>query len=355
MNLWYALRSGKNPKFVYYAQAFVHTHWPAAWLKNSLPRKLAALEQRPDKEDILRRVDYYNRLSPSTPVDMDLWQQKAICLKDQPMTPQKVYYLDAMEYARYFDPALRWLLIPSDVTFIPSIPSIVKSRPISEDNANSVILKLNKVRHFIFVNDRIPFQQKRDQVLFRNRISRGMPSFIPQLTGDTLRPPKGDGGKGAEASPRLLFMQKYFGHPLVDAGAIDHDLDQHPLWNPQWQCEKMTIPQQLHYKFIMAIEGNEVASNLKWVMSSNSIAVCPRPRYETWFMEGQLRPDYHYIEVAPDFSDLPDKLQFYLDHPTEAEAILRHAHEWVDQFRDRSREDLISLLVLEKYFRMTPP
>ena len=50
----------------------------------------------------------------------------------------------------------------------------------------------------------------------------------------------------------------------------------------------MTINEQLHYKFILCSEGNDVASNLKWVMSSNSIAVMPKPKFETWFMEGIL-------------------------------------------------------------------
>ena len=68
----------------------------------------------------------------------------------------------------------------------------------------------------------------------------------------------------------------------------------------------------------MALEGNDVASNLKWVMSSNSIAVMPRPTCETWFMEGKLIPNYHYIEIKPDYSDLPEKLQYYIDHPEEA-------------------------------------
>ena len=40
---------------------------------------------------------------------------------------------------------------------------------------------------------------------------------------------------------------------------------------------KKTIREHLDYKFIMALEGNDVASNLKWVMSSNSIAVMTRP------------------------------------------------------------------------------
>ena len=103
----------------------------------------------------------------------------------------------------------------------------------------------------------------------------------------------------------------------------------------------------------MALEGNDVASNLKWIMSSNSIAVMPQPTYETWFMEGKLIPDYHYIEVKPDFSNLEEKMDYYTQHPDEAEEIIRHAHEYVKQFKDKKREDIISLMVLDKYFSAT--
>lgn len=101
----------------------------------------------------------------------------------------------------------------------------------------------------------------------------------------------------------------------------------------------------------MAIEGNDVASNLKWVMSSNSLAVMPRPTCETWFMEGTLIPDYHYVEVKDDFSDLEEKLHYYITHPEKAEEIIAHAHEYVAQFRDKKREELLQVMVMEHYFK----
>ena len=124
--------------------------------------------------------------------------------------------------------------------------------------------------------------------------------------------------------------------------------------NPaEWRTEKKTINEHLDYKFIMALEGIDVASNLKWVMSSNSIAVMPRPTCETWFMEGTLIPNYHYIEIKPDFSDLEERLNYYIEHVDESLEIINHAHEYVSQFKDKRRENLISLLVLDKYFKMT--
>jgi hypothetical protein len=122
---------------------------------------------------------------------------------------------------------------------------------------------------------------------------------------------------------------------------------------PQWQSKPISIKQQLKYKYIMAIEGNDVASNLKWIMSSQSIAVMPRPKYETWFMEGCLIPNYHYIEIKEDFSDLIEKVNYYEQHPEQAKAIIKNANEYVKPFKDKKREKLLSILVLKRYFEKT--
>ncbi len=56
------------------------------------------------------------------------------------------------------------------------------------------------------------------------------------------------------------------------------------------------------------------------------------------------------FEVADDYSDLIEKMEYYIAHPEEAESIIKNAHAWVGQFRDQKRERLISLLVAKKYF-----
>ena len=72
-------------------------------------------------------------------------------------------------------------------------------------------------------------------------------------------------------------------------------------------------------------------------------------------MEGTLKPDYHYIGVEEDYSDLIDKMEYYIAHPEKAQEIIDHAHEYIDQFRDREREKLISLLVLKRYLDIMNP
>ena len=79
----------------------------------------------------------------------------------------------------------------------------------------------------------------------------------------------------------------------------------------------------------------------------------PRPVYETWFMEGTLEPEVHYVEIRRDYADLEEKMAHYIARPEEAEAMIARNHAYIDQFRDPVRERLVSLLVLDKYFRMT--
>ena len=70
-------------------------------------------------------------------------------------------------------------------------------------------------------------------------------------------------------------------------------------------------------------------------------------------MEGRLIPNYHYIEIKDDFSDISERIAYYNEHEDEAMAIIEHAHKWVEQFKDKKREDVISYLVLKKYFQHT--
>ena len=317
------LHSGKNSNLKYYIRSYLREYTPKIFSQMQLNRILRQLDQRQDKEEIMRRVNYYCKLDKGSNFNRQMWSDKAIMLQDQPVTGQKTYYFDAMEYARYFSQDLRWILDAGDKPYVAPEPAIVKNRPIVEHNENSVILNLDKNRHFLFVRDNKPWRDKKNMTIFR-------------------------GDLGPRKENRDVFMNRWYGHPMVDAASTNRS-EQHP----EWQREKLTIGDHLDFKFIMSLEGNDVASNLKWIMSSNSIAVTPCLTQETWFMEGTLIPNYHYIEVKPDFSDLEERLTYYIEHPDEAEAIIQHAHDYISQFRAEKREKLISVLVLKKYFDIT--
>lgn len=322
-NFWNRIFHHKAWKPLYFLRGFLRYYTPRWWTQRQLKRLLKEAEARPDWDYIRRRVEFYNRLTPlaATPAGLrPLAEHRLGSVKS-------AYFFDSYEYTRYFDDALRWAIVPGDVITVPELPAVVKSRPTEGDLSNAVLLNLDKHRHFLFLRDEIPFREKEDQVIFRCNINYPEPNH----------------------TVRLRFVEQYYGHPMCDIGVSNRN----KVVREEWVRPHISEYDHLSYKFIMCLEGNDVATNLKWVMSSNSLAVMPKPRYETWYMESALIPDYHYVAIKPDYSDLEERLRYYIDHPDEAEAIVRHAHEWIEQFRDRRREQLISLLVLEKYFRNT--
>ena len=318
------LRPGANSKLSYYTRAVLRSCVPAALCRRRLPALLASVDARPDRGEILARADYCCKLR-SAPVPPELGPE-ALRIRDFRLPwKRQVYYFDAKEVLRYFNPELRFRFLPGDKTRIPDTPALIKSRPVAPDdsNANAVLLKLNKVRHFVFADDPLPFARKSDTLVFRGNVY-------------------------VEQPHRVLFFEKHFGAPSIDAG----DTAKRP-YRAEWAAPRMSLSEQLGHKFVLSLEGNDVASNLKWIFSSNSIAVMPRPRFETWFQEGLLVPGVHYIAIARDYSDLRERLDYYLSRPDLCEQINAAEHAWSDRFRDPRRELLVALKVLERYFAIT--
>lgn len=298
-------------KFKYYTYNGLLSVLPRHFFYWKKARLLSRLSKY-DEYEISSRLNYYNKLS----MHFDSTQSD-FSIKNFRKTGGTTYYLDLIKVIKGFEPSFRFDFAPGDVTKVPMRPSFVKSRPISEDNTNAVLLKLNAVRHFNFVDDKLAFQDKLDKIVWR--------------------------GLGKKPH-RKLVLEKFHDHPMCDIGRVA------PIEGEPYEKGFLSIAEQLKYKFILAIEGNDVASNLKWAMSSNSVVVMCKPKYETWFMEGRLVAGVHYVQVADDYSDLVDKLKYYSSNPSKAQEIISNAHQWIAQFQDPEKEQLLSLLVAKKYF-----
>ena len=303
-------------KAAYYITRAVGIHIPPGVFR-SLRDKHGRLA-RADERRVEERVDYYNKLAGSVSLDSNATDLRGL-LRERKTT----YFYDLYEIARYFDPRVKFSYVFGDVREVPPYPAFVKSRPIAGDNANSVLMKLNKIRHFNFVNDAYPSEKKKNALVWRGRFSQ-------------------------KPNPRRMFVEKYMGKPGFDVGRIDTG---HAM--PGLDRPFMPVRGQLKYKFILSLEGIDVASNLKWIMSSNSIAFSQPLKFETWFMEGTLIPGVHYAELKDDFSDVEEKMEYYNSHPREAKEVVENAHRYVDQFLNPAVERKIALLVFEKYLEKT--
>jgi len=308
----------KNIKLLYYTKNVLLLLIPRWYFRNRL-KGLILPKPENDIDYLYKRVHYYNKLNDSYTLP-----KKSKSLNELKRGKKhSTYFFDSYEVTRYFNPKLLANFEFGDITSVPKIPSLVKSRPIGDNNENSVILKLNKVRHFIFVHDTNPFESKKNMLIGRGGVSDKKPK-------------------------RIAFYKRYFDHPFCDLGQTNQNSKYH-----FWYKKKISIEEHLKYKFILCLEGIDVSSNLKWVMSSNSIAVMTKPQFETWFMEGRLIPDYHYIKIKDDYSDLEERLTYFINNTEKCLSIIQNANAYVEQFKNSRREKLISLMVLKKYFTKT--
>ncbi|TGA73311.1 lipopolysaccharide A protein [Aliivibrio fischeri] len=306
-------------KFRYYVANGSITIIPA-FILQALGKKTLQSRTSFDQDYIEQRVNYYNKLD----IPFSVNNQEATQVSQFKKTGGSAYYLDLFKVIKAFSPSYFFNYINGDVIDVPAEPSFLKSRPIDGDNAASILLKLNAIRHYNFINDNKSFQEKKDAVVWR---------------GTGFRP------------NRRLLLSTHFNDPKCNIGRVDtKDNSEEQLG---YVLPSMSIEEQLEYKFILSLEGMDVATNLKWIMSSNSLCFTPKLRYETWFMEGKLQAGIHFVEVKDDFSDLIEKMDYYTKHEDEALEIIKNANQWVEQFKDSKREKLISLLVAQKYFDLS--
>lgn len=321
----------KNSKLKYYLVSTLISITPHYFFK-LFRRELRSQMTNTDDPYIMKRVNYYNKLTSDFSIDKSLpegttrrelgdnsynYYVSNSRIDEFKKTGGRTYYLDSLKVIKYFNPKFWVTFYNGDIRHVPEQPGFVKSRPISDKNENAILLKLNEIRHFQFVDDKNVYEEKKDLVVWR-----------------------GAGGK----KHRHIVIEQFYNHPMCNIGRTK-PVEGSPLEKPS-----MTIEEQLKYKFILAIEGNDVATNLKWAMSSNSLVIMSKPKYETWFMEGCLKAGVHYVEVKDDYSNLIEKVEYYLAHPNEATQIIDNANKWVEQFKDSKRERLVSLLVVNKFF-----
>lgn len=203
----------------------------------------------------------------------------------------------------------------------PPVPTFVKTRPVDEPNAGAVLLPLNTVRLFNTVTDPVPFRDKKDGIVWR----------------------------GAAHQPhRVTFLEKTFHLGFCDVGDTDGRTAGHQR-SELFGKPRMSIREQLQYKFSFSIQGIDIATNLGWIMSSNTLCIMPKPKYESWVMEGRLVPGRHYIEVAEDLSDLEDKYAYYLARPALCEEMIAAAKQYMSRFSDLDRQYALAARVVDKY------
>jgi hypothetical protein len=223
-----------------------------------------------------------------------------------------------------------------------TIPTVAKARHIyakTVTKRHCVLLRLRSRIHFGPIrDDTVPFDQKKNVVIWRGGPSG--PGFRNTYETRLTKP------------SREVCLQKWC-HRSDTQQEIDVGLTK------KWQYEnfkhyvksELSITEFFQYKYLLSIEGNDVATNLKWALASNSVVLMPAPHVESWFVESLLKPYVHYVPVKNDFSDLYTQKQWCDKHPERCTEIIRQANAFVRPFRNVERDYYLSFRVLQRYMQ----
>jgi hypothetical protein len=88
---------------------------------------------------------------------------------------------------------------------------------------------------------------------------------------------------------------------------------------------RMSVEEQLQFKYHLVIDGNTPASNGQWVFATGSVPIIITHPGNRWWADNELRPMMNYVPVKYDLSDLVEKIEWLMSHDREAYQIAQNA------------------------------
>ena len=248
------------------------------------------------------------------------------------------HHCNMLKYIR--DEELTFNLNPYDLNVGCDEPTFAKSRPI-HDPKKTVLLPLEKLyypNHFLdMINNDILFENKRKSCVWRGHSS-----------GHCF-----DKNRNNLFASRLELVEKYYddekyniGFSFVDQLTKEEEVERN--MKPKIKGN-ISIKDQLEYMFIISVEGNDFATNLSWIMLSNSVPLMPKPMIETWKLESNLIEYVHYVPLKNDFSDLDSQMEWCLNNIDKCKEISFMSKLYVLHFFDNMKESDIIKQVISVY------
>jgi hypothetical protein len=248
-----------------------------------------------------------------------------------------------------------------DADQVPSSPRPscleVRSKMTTAHNLPSlepVVWKLSSKRHYglldsVWKSD-IPWGQKKDMAVFRGQLTGSVDGYDRTLTAE----------QNCLALRRCRLVLRHAGSDLVDAlltstkGRVHDQVGGVPLTS-----KRASLDYLLQYKGIIMLEGNDVASGLKWALLSQSVVLMPVPRHTSWAMEELLEPWVHYVPLNADATDVEHKMRWILENDDHARRIARRGSLWMQDlvFHPESHEDdrIVQEEMLRRYMAHFAP
>ena len=221
-----------------------------------------------------------------------------------------------------------------------------------------IILKFGKIRHWILIAKHKPpgvkddkwdlsyiknfdssWESKIDNVIWRGAATTIYSSaFLEDIDS---------GFKISSEFTRFKFIKDYYKDYNIGFSNFP-DQKPHPSWL-KLKKEKVSYRNQLKNKYIISLEGNDVASGLKWQLLSNSVVIMSEPTKISWAMEDTLVPYEHYVPLADTLDNLEEVIQWCRENDSTCKEISENATQYMQKFLDHDNESLIHQRIISKY------
>jgi Glycosyl transferase family 90 len=295
-----------------------------------------------------RNMEYYCQDTIDTMLPL---MQRLEWWKDAPPVPVLLQYGDSVHAGKYakfphFIKA-RKVRAQKDLQLLTSGECHTGSRQSLTDQFEGIIWKLEISRHYVSdlqhvdEND-IPWSKKKNKAVFRGG-----------LTG--RRPRENDDVDRCMEMRRCRLVYSYHNSSLVDAKLISMLNNGIPeiLNGVNLLGSKLSVKDQLDYKAVIMLEGNDVGTGVKWALLSNSVLIMQPPAVTSWAMEELLEPWVHYIPLNNNLTDVEEKMQWIIDNDEYAHRIAQRGTLWIKDLlfhRDAMADNVaVDLEILRRY------
>lgn len=211
-----------------------------------------------------------------------------------------------------------------------------------------IVWKLATHRHFKHLPDvnkyDTPWNLKKDMAIFRGQLTGALEHFDKKISPQ----------ENCNNMLRCHLVQRHGNSTLVDAKlTTTRNRLPNVLGGVELVGPKVPIRYMMEYKGLVMLEGNDVASGLKWALLSQSVVLMSKPRHTSWAMEERLQPWVHYVPLNDQATDVEEKMQWIIDHDEEAQRIAQRASLWMEDLvfhPDAARDDrLVKEEMLKRY------
>ena len=247
---------------------------------------------------------------------------------------------------------VKFLICDNDCSHNPEDAIVVaKSRSIEQlsSRRTSTVLPLNTPRHFKNIGpalkDPVSFHRKLPIAIWRGSSSSSCWEHFPNISADHTP-------RSEECARRNLVSRwSRSTHTAVDVGLtrlVQQATHFAEVYEPMVK-EEIPWRDMLKYRYIVSVEGNDVASNLKWALASKSVVLMPIPSRESFALESKLKPWVHYVPLSYDTSDLIEKLSYCEMNSGVCEQISIRATYWVRSLVDMDQVYELGARVLKEH------